>query len=94
MNNKLNKNERAWLGLVKEQPCSVCGLEGPSQAHHWKQGQQFTAIALCPSCHTGKLGIHGEKIAWRIAKMTELEALNVTIRNVFYEIKGYGRHED
>jgi hypothetical protein len=31
------------------------------------------------------MGWHGEKRAWAIAKMDELDALNVTIKNVFAE---------
>ena len=83
MNGKYNKREREWVGLVKEQPCSVCGQEGPSDAHHIKQGLHYTTVALCKSCHQGSLmGWHGQKRAWAIAKMDELAALNVTIANV------------
>jgi len=84
MNGKLNAQEKAWVGLVKAQPCSVCGAEGPSEAHHIKQGLHYTTVALCVSCHKGnKMGWHGEKAAWRLAKMEEIDALNETIRNVY-----------
>ena len=84
MNSNLNTQERKWVGLVKEQPCSVCGQAAPSDAHHIEQGEHYTVVALCKSCHQGsKMGWHGEKAAWRIAKMDELDALNVTIANVF-----------
>lgn len=84
MNGKYTAQERRWVGLVKEQPCSVCGQAGPSDAHHIEQGLHFTVVALCKSCHQGsRMGWHGEKAAWRIAKMQELDALNATIRNVF-----------
>ena len=83
MNNNLTKKEREWIGRVKELPCSVCGEEGPSDAHHIKQHRQYTVVALCKSCHQGsKMGIHGEKKAWLISKMDELDALNVTIKNL------------
>jgi hypothetical protein len=83
MNNKLNAAERLHLALVKELPCSVCDQEGPSDAHHIKQGRQYTCVALCKSCHQGsKMGWHGEKRAWAIAKMDELDALNVTIKRL------------
>jgi len=29
------------------------------------------------------MGWHGEKAAWRIAKMEEIDALNVTVANIF-----------
>ena len=84
MNGTYNKSERAWVQLVKDQPCSVCGEAGPSDAHHIKQGNHYTVVALCKSCHQGsKMGWHGEKRAWAIAKMEEIDALNVTVGNVF-----------
>ena len=84
MNGSYNAKERTWVGMVKELPCSVCGQAGPSDAHHIKQGRHYTVVALCKSCHQGsKMGWHGEKAAWRIAKMDELDALNETIKNIF-----------
>jgi hypothetical protein len=83
MNSTFTKDERLWVGYVKEQPCSVCGAPGPSDAHHIKQGKHYTCVALCKSCHQGsKMGWHGEKRAWAIAKMEELDALNETLRNI------------
>lgn len=83
MLNKLNDRERAHLALVKELPCSVCDQPGPSEAHHVKQGQQYTAVALCESCHRGALmGWHGQRRMWAIKKMDELAALNVTVRRL------------
>lgn len=83
MNGSYNKAERAWVQLVKEQPCSICGVDGPSDAHHIKQGNHFTVVALCKSCHQGSfMGIHGQKRAWIIAKMDELDALNQTLTNL------------
>ena len=81
MNSNLNKAEREHVGRVKELPCSVCKAPGPSDAHHIKQGSHFTVVALCKSCHQGSLmGWHGQKRAWAIAKMDELDALNETIK--------------
>jgi hypothetical protein len=84
MNNKLSKEERIHLALVKELPCSVCDAPGPSEAHHIKQGLQYTCVALCSDCHRGPvLGWHGQKRMWSIKKMDELDALNKTIENLF-----------
>lgn len=84
MNNKLNKEERIHLALVKELPCSVCDAPGPSEAHHIKQGLQYTCVALCVDCHRGPvLGLHGQKRMWAIKKMDEMDALNVTLKNLF-----------
>lgn len=80
MNNKLSARERAHLARVKELRCSVCDAPPPSDAHHIKQGAQWTAVALCKDCHQGSfMGWHGQKRAWAIAKMDELDALNVTL---------------
>lgn len=79
----INSRERAHMGKVKALPCSVCDASGPSEAHHIKQGQHFTVVALCVSCHTGALmGWHGQKRAWAIEKMDELDALAVTLERL------------
>lgn len=81
MNNKLTPKERAHLAKVKILPCAVCGKPGPSDAHHVKQGSQYVCIPLCKDCHQGPiLGIHGQKRAWAIRKMDEIDALNNTVR--------------
>jgi len=72
MHNRLNPRERAHLARVKELPCSVCGAPGPSEAHHIKQGLQFGPV----------MGWHGQKRAWAVRKLDELDALNETIRNL------------
>ncbi|MFA5386780.1 MAG: hypothetical protein WC322_00075 [Candidatus Paceibacterota bacterium] len=83
MNNRLTTKERAYLARVKALPCSVCDAPAPSEAHHAKQGLQYTCIALCPDCHRGPLmGWHGLRRAWAIRKMDELAALNVTIERL------------
>lgn len=88
MNGTYNAKERAWVGLVKELPCSVCDEAGPSDAHHIEQGLHYTVVALCKSCHQGSMmGWHGQKRAWAIKKMNELDALNVTIQRAVEAIK-------
>lgn len=83
MNNRLNNRERLHLARVKELPCSVCDEPGPSEAHHIEQGLQYTCVALCPDCHRGPvMGLHGQKRMWAIKKMSELDALNVTIQRL------------
>ena len=75
--------ERAHLALVKQSPCSVCSRPAPSAAHHIKQGDHWTTVALCDDCHQGSFnGLHGQKRMWTVMKMEELDALSVTIRNV------------
>lgn len=83
MNNKLNPAERRHIARVKELPCSVCDAPGPSDAHHIEQSLQFCVVALCKECHQDSImGWHGQKRAWAIRKMDELDALNVTVRRL------------
>jgi len=89
LNNKLTAKQRAHIGRVKELPCSVCDEPGPSDAHHVKQHQQYTVVALCKSCHQGPiLGWHGQKRMWNIKKMDMGDALNVTIERLMESIYG------
>lgn len=75
--------EGAHLAAVKSLPCSVCDAPAPSDAHHIKQGQHFTTVALCKDCHQGSFnGIHGQRRMWMVMKMDELAALNVTLRRL------------
>jgi len=79
--------ERAWVALVKRLQCSVCDQAGPCDAHEINQGQWFTSIALCKDCHQGSHnGLHGERAMWKVMKLDELGALNVTIRRIFSAI--------
>ena len=72
--------ESAHIARVKSLPCSVCDASAPSDAHHIKQGQHFTVVALCKSCHQGALmGWHGQRRMWAIKKMDELDALAMTV---------------
>lgn len=75
--------ERVHVAKVKALPCSVCDAEGPSDAHHIKQGQHYTVVALCKDCHQGSvLGWHGQRRAWAVKKMDELDALAITIERL------------
>ena len=71
--------ESAHLEAVKSVSCAVCDAPPPSAAHHINQGDHYTTVALCWECHQGKQGWHGDKTLWRIRKMDELDALNITI---------------
>jgi hypothetical protein len=83
VNNTLTAKEKAYVGLVKELPCSVCDAPGPSDAHHVKQHRQYTVVALCKDCHQGSFnGWHGQKRMWAVMKMDEQDALNATIERV------------
>lgn len=78
----IDKGESAHLAAVKSLACVVCHYPGPSEAHHIRQGDHYTTVALCKECHTGRSGIHGDKTMFRIRKWDELDALNETLRGV------------
>lgn len=79
----ITRAESEHMFRVKESGCAVCGIGGIVEAHHVKQGCHFLTIGLCPECHRGPQGIHGDKTLWRIYKMTEETALNETLRRVY-----------
>lgn len=79
----ITARETVHIAKVKALPCSVCDEPGPSDAHHVKQGQHFTVVALCKSCHQGALmGLHGQRRMWAIKKMDEVDALAVTVQRL------------
>jgi hypothetical protein len=75
-------SESSHLEAVKSVSCVVCDAPPPSEAHHIRQGDHFTTVALCQECHTGKNGWHRDKALWRIRKWDELDALNETLRRL------------
>lgn len=80
MNGHYTAREREHVGNVKALPCSVCDAPGPSEAHHIEQGMHFTVVAVCPDCHRSPiLGWHGQRRAWKVRKLDELGALNITL---------------
>lgn len=87
MNGSYTAAEHDHVGRVKELPCSVCDTPGPSAAHHIEQGSHYTVVALCEDCHQGSHnGWHGRRTIWKIKKLTELDALNVTLGRLMREI--------
>ncbi|MBB1060401.1 hypothetical protein [Marilutibacter spongiae] len=79
----MTKAERAHVDRVRQLPCSVCGASGPSEAHEPVQGFWFISIALCADCHRGSVnGLHGQRVMWRVHKLDEWGALNITIRRL------------
>jgi len=80
--------EKQWMNRVAELPCACCGEHGV-QLHHIREGQglsqrasNWLVVPLCPSCHTGPAGVHGDKTMMRIHKLTELDMLADTIKKL------------
>lgn len=76
------------MDRVASLPCAVCELDGV-QLHHIRDGQgmaqrasNYLVVPLCPDCHTGRYGLHGDKSRMRARKLTELDLLAITIESL------------
>lgn len=78
------------MARVASLGCMLCIVLGqgatPGQVHHIRTEQgtserasHYLTICLCPECHLGNNGVHGDKTLLRIAKVTELDLLALTI---------------
>jgi hypothetical protein len=72
--------EKAHADKVAQLPCVVCGAPPPSAVHEPEQGLWFASLPLCWACHQGPEGWHGTRLRWSLRKMTELKAINETVR--------------
>lgn len=76
-------DEKAHIERVAAMPCAVCWHEGPSEVHEIVQGLWFLSVPLCADCHRGSFnGLHGQRRIWSAKKLTELLALNETLRKI------------
>ena len=73
------------LSRVAGLSCVLCG-SSPVEAHHLREGQgmsqrasDFLTIALCPDCHRGPNGLHGNRSLLKIRRLEELDSLALTI---------------
>ena len=84
----MNAAERKHMGRVAQMSCLVCGTE-PVHVHHIREGQgmgqraqNWLTVPLCPDCHTGPHGIHGDKSRMRAQKLDEMDLLSMTIERL------------
>lgn len=73
------------MAKIAQLPCACCGETGV-HVHHIREGQgmsqrasDFLTIPLCPDCHQGPQGVHGDRALMRIYKLSELDMLANTI---------------
>ena len=78
----MTAQERRHVTRIKEMDCVVCDASGPSEAHEIEQGSWFLSVPLCVDCHRGQNGIHGTRALWKVRKLSELDALNETLRRL------------
>jgi len=80
--------ESNHLSNVAELPCALCA-ESPCEVHHIREGQgmsqrasHYLTVPLCPGCHRGPQGVHGDKTMLRIHKTSEIQLLADTIEKL------------
>ncbi len=75
-----------YLERVRALGCLLCQRLGygetPASLHHPRTGQgmsqkasDWAQIPLCPECHTGPHGIHGDRARWKQARVDEMDLL-------------------
>lgn len=81
----MRQAEARHMDRVAQLDCVLCGAR-PVEVHHLREGQgmaqrasSFLTVALCPDCHRGPSGLHGDKSLLRIQKVEELDLLARTI---------------
>ena len=74
--------ERRHIARIAAMSCIVCDTAGPSEVHEPEQGYWHISLPLCPPCHRGPEGWHGTRLRWTLRKMTELKAINETIKQL------------
>lgn len=84
----MSASSKRHMGRIAQLPCSCCGAHGV-HVHHIREGQgmsqrasDFLTVPLCPSCHTGPNGVHGNKSLMKIQKLEELDLLAMTIERL------------
>lgn len=89
------KAERVHMSRVAALGCYLCrhlGLgETPAQVHHVREGQgmaqrasNWLTVPLCDRHHANSSpdGIHGQRKAWKLAGVNEMDALADTLKNL------------
>lgn len=92
---QMKASEARHLSRLAELGCILCharyGIDDGERAeiHHLREGQgmaqrgsNWTAIPLCPTCHRGPRGIHGDRLLLKALKLDELDLLAMTIERL------------
>lgn len=81
-------NGKEWLDVVAGHGCILCrvvyGEYVPAAVHHIRDGAgmaqrapDFLTLPLCPECHQGRHGIHGDRQRFKLAGHDELSLLAI-----------------
>ncbi len=89
------KAERVHMSRVAALGCYLCRHLGhgetPAQVHHIREGQgmaqrasNWLTVPLCDRHHANSSvdGIHGQRRAWKLAGVDEMDALADTLKNL------------
>ena len=89
------KAEKEYMGRVASLGCYLCQHLGygatPAQVHHLREGQgmaqrgsNYVTVPLCDRHHANSSpdGIHGQRKAWKLAQVDEIDALAWTIERL------------
>lgn len=83
------------LDRVHSIQCVLCAKLGlvqrtPTTAHHVRTGQgasqradDMLSAALCQDCHQGPQGVHGDRSRLKLAGVTELALVGLTLRVLY-----------
>ena len=86
--------EGRYLARVAALGCVLCELQGygsdvPAEVHHIRgdasqvggaqRASHYLSMPLCPACHRGPRGVHGDRWLLKKVKTTELGLLALTI---------------
>lgn len=83
--------EKRHMSRVAALGCGLCRVIGygetPAEIHHVREGQgmaqraeNWLVIPLCPNHHRGTHGIHGDREAFKRARVDEMDILAETVR--------------
>ena len=88
--------EKLHLSRVAALGCYLCRHLGygetPAQVHHIREGQgmgqrasTWLTVPLCEAHHANSSpdGIHGQRRAWKLAGVDEMDALSDTIERIY-----------
>lgn len=86
--------DKLHLSRVASLGCALCrriGLgETPAEIHHLREaqgmsqrGSNWTAIPLCPTHHRGPQGVHGDRQAFKDARVDEIDLLADTLEAIY-----------
>lgn len=74
--------EARHIAQVANLHCVVCKASPPSEVHEPEQGMWWISMPLCAACHRGPEGWHGTRLRWKLRKVSELAAINSTIKEL------------